>query len=414
MQNPLVSIIIPIFNVKNYLKECLESVINQSYKNLDIILVDDGSEDESLELCLEYAKKDKRIFVISKPNGGLSSARNTGLEFIKGTALRSFFEDFANSSTNVGISSFTKTLSFDESVKILSPNEINKHFKLKASNFIQSDLENINDFIIQELPKRIIHFVDSDDYLKLDCIEFCVRQMQREKLEICMHEWIEFHESNQQFITNQTKLKNKQSLFDKGLDFLIKNRFYDFFFAWQGSFQSEILNRYKLRFTHGIYHEDHDFGTLLFCLALRILKSDYKGYIYRIRANSITTSQNDDTFPQKLPKFLEPLKPYFTSYKDLREYFRTYGNVIIAYNIYNFSKTQNNSRKEKKFFKKCIFRYSYDYIFNFSHFNYLDPKALLDKMSINAKKLRKFLVLRMYWRNPKKIFSLFNSSPKKP
>ena len=93
MQTPLVSIIVPIYNVASYLKECLQSIVAQSYENLDIILIDDGSDDESLKIALNFAEKDERIFVISKPNGGLSSARNFGLEFIKGSALRTFFDD---------------------------------------------------------------------------------------------------------------------------------------------------------------------------------------------------------------------------------------------------------------------------------------------------------------------------------
>ena len=92
-QTPLVSIIVPIYNVASYLKECLQSIVAQSYENLDIILIDDGSDDESLEIALNFAKNDERIFVVSKPNGGLSSARNFGLEFIKGSALRIFFDD---------------------------------------------------------------------------------------------------------------------------------------------------------------------------------------------------------------------------------------------------------------------------------------------------------------------------------
>ena len=92
-QTPLVSIIVPIYNVASYLKECLQSIVTQSYENLDIILIDDGSDDESLKIALNFAENDKRIFVISKPNGGQATARNFGLEFIKGSALRTFFDD---------------------------------------------------------------------------------------------------------------------------------------------------------------------------------------------------------------------------------------------------------------------------------------------------------------------------------
>ncbi len=81
---PLVSIIIPVYNVEEYLRECVDSVINQTYKNLEIILVDDGSTDSSGKICDEYAEKDKRINVIHQQNGGLSVARNTGFDASNG------------------------------------------------------------------------------------------------------------------------------------------------------------------------------------------------------------------------------------------------------------------------------------------------------------------------------------------
>lgn len=82
--NPLISIIIPVYNVGSYLKECLESVINQTYKNLEIIIINDGSQDNSKEICYNYAKKDSRIKVINKKNEGVSAARNTGMELATG------------------------------------------------------------------------------------------------------------------------------------------------------------------------------------------------------------------------------------------------------------------------------------------------------------------------------------------
>jgi glycosyltransferase involved in cell wall biosynthesis len=82
--NDLVSIIVPIYKVEPYLRRCLDSIVNQTYTNLEIILVDDGSPDKCPQICDEYAANDNRIIVIHKENGGLSDARNTGLDVCKG------------------------------------------------------------------------------------------------------------------------------------------------------------------------------------------------------------------------------------------------------------------------------------------------------------------------------------------
>ena len=79
-----ISVIIPVYNVEKYLNKCVDSVISQTYKDLKIILVDDGSTDRSSKICDEYAKADTRISVIHKQNGGLSSARNAGMEIVEG------------------------------------------------------------------------------------------------------------------------------------------------------------------------------------------------------------------------------------------------------------------------------------------------------------------------------------------
>lgn len=84
MSEPLISIIVPVYNVEKYLPKCLDSLVNQTYKNIEIVCVDDGSTDSSGSICDEYAKKDARIKVIHKENGGLSDARNVGLETING------------------------------------------------------------------------------------------------------------------------------------------------------------------------------------------------------------------------------------------------------------------------------------------------------------------------------------------
>ncbi len=76
-----VSIIVPVYNVEKYLKRCIESLINQTYSNIEILLIDDGSLDKSYEICKDYEKKDRRIKVFHKSNGGQGSARNVGLDF---------------------------------------------------------------------------------------------------------------------------------------------------------------------------------------------------------------------------------------------------------------------------------------------------------------------------------------------
>lgn len=80
----LISVIVPIYNVEQFLSKCIQSIINQSYSRLEIILVDDGSTDDSPQICDEFKEKDKRIKVIHKKNGGLSDARNVGIEVASG------------------------------------------------------------------------------------------------------------------------------------------------------------------------------------------------------------------------------------------------------------------------------------------------------------------------------------------
>ncbi len=87
VKNNTISIIIPVYKVEKFLRDCMESVLSQTYENLEIILVDDGSPDSCPEICDEYAKMDERIKVIHKKNGGLSDARNAGLDIAKGAYI---------------------------------------------------------------------------------------------------------------------------------------------------------------------------------------------------------------------------------------------------------------------------------------------------------------------------------------
>lgn len=84
MDKKLISVIVPIYKVENFLRDCVESILRQTYSNYELILVDDGSPDNCGQICDSYAKNDKRIKVIHKKNGGLSDARNAGLDIAQG------------------------------------------------------------------------------------------------------------------------------------------------------------------------------------------------------------------------------------------------------------------------------------------------------------------------------------------
>lgn len=404
MQNPQVSIIVPIFNVQSYLKECLQSICSQSYANLDIILIDDESTDESLNLALEFAKKDERIFVVSKPNGGQASARNLGLEFIKGSGLRNFF----NAKINNKFKSLKQSKSFEKDDKNIDEKALNKHFTQLDLNYIKSNLVNVSNFLIQDLPKdALIHFVDSDDYLDKDCIKLCVDELLKNNLDIITHNHKEFYQNAKDFaLTRFSKFHKVKNEYESGLNFLAENKIYDFYFTWQGLFKAEILNRYNLRFSEGIYHEDHDFGTLLFCLANKISHLDKALYFYRQRANSTMTSQNNKAFPKKLPYFLEPLRDDFEDYKELRAYFKAYCFVLVGFSIWRFFvqkslKDEVFERKYKDFFSKSTL--SYMKIFK----SPLNPDSLHIKKLLRQINFPKWLVwwdfIKDLHRQPKKI-----------
>lgn len=87
MSNPLISVVVPIYNVDKYLDRCVDSIIKQTYTNLEIILVDDGSSDNSPKMCDDWNSRDKRIKVIHKENGGLSDARNAGMIIATGEII---------------------------------------------------------------------------------------------------------------------------------------------------------------------------------------------------------------------------------------------------------------------------------------------------------------------------------------
>jgi len=148
--NDLISIIVPVYNVEKYLRKCIDSIINQTYENIDIILIDDGSTDSSSEICNEYSKKDKRIKVIHKENRGVSSARNEGIKHARGEWI-TFIDSDDWIEKNFCEILLKKVLETKSDVALCGYNRINnkKTEKINAKN--RELIFNCNEYLIKSL-----------------------------------------------------------------------------------------------------------------------------------------------------------------------------------------------------------------------------------------------------------------------
>lgn len=136
-----ISIIVPVYNVENYLAKCIDSILTQTFYDFEVILVDDGSQDNSGKICDEYAERDRRVKVIHKKNGGLSSARNAGIDVAKGKYL-----GFVDSDDYI-----------DKDMYELMYN----HILLEKVNIVSVEMIDVYD-------GKIFKNIDSDDFIVLN------------------------------------------------------------------------------------------------------------------------------------------------------------------------------------------------------------------------------------------------------
>lgn len=142
MTQPIISVIVPVYNVAHYLKQCIESIINQE-GNIEVILVDDGSPDESPSICDEYAQKDNRIHVIHKQNGGVSSARNAGLDAAQGEWI--WFVDGDDYITNNAFKELKNIINQNDDTDLICFS----HLRLRKNQTTTINIKNANN-----LPKN--------------------------------------------------------------------------------------------------------------------------------------------------------------------------------------------------------------------------------------------------------------------
>ena len=234
MINPKISIIIPVYNVEKYLRECLDSVINQTLKDIIIICVNDGSTDSSLEILKEYAKNDNRIHIVDKINGGLGAARNSGIKYL-----------------------------------------------------IDS---NIN--------PKYIYFVDSDDWLDIQALEKLYTKSQESNSDICIMEVARYIEATNKidkedrWYTNKCyKIrKNDVCSFDEIKSVLFSSCCVAYCHLYLYEFLINSLWENEEFYPQNLLFEDVYPHIKSLILAKRIAFLDEALYYYRIREGSIMTS----------------------------------------------------------------------------------------------------------------------------
>lgn len=208
MNRPFLSIIVPVYRVEEYLDQCVKSVLDQTYGDFELILVDDGSTDNSGKMCDEYAEKDNRIIVIHQKNGGLSTARNSGIKRARGQYIifldsddhwlhKDFLEKLNlrlnKNSSDVICFNYRKSYSHkvdepyfkipskspnEDGVEFLSTNQIwiacawNK--AIKSELFLQHNLFFVEGIIAEDVDwcARLATYADSFDYINIDVVAY--------------------------------------------------------------------------------------------------------------------------------------------------------------------------------------------------------------------------------------------------
>ena len=336
-----VGVVIPIYNVEKYLRECLDSVINQTYKNLQVVLVNDGSTDEnSLNIAKEYTLKDKRFILFDKENGGLSSARNVGIEYFSGEYK------LKNKTQTIKENSL-----IEFNIEGNNPYEIYTVYKSYKAFNNEKDLTHFTypniDYII---------FLDSDDYWELDCIEECVPRM--DGVEVVWFDWkflYEYYNPDAR-VTLIDRLEftssNKYSI-----DFLIskmQNLNQDsFWFGWHGMINFKYLCSIKLKFIDRLLHEDHYFGKLLFFQAKQIYVYTKKKISYRIRKGSIMNYTGENSY---VPSYaLSEYNALNCDYFLYKKYHRNSSLFLTAMMVFKFIK-EDNKIKDIESFKQIFYK----------------------------------------------------------
>ncbi|EAJ6337856.1 glycosyltransferase [Campylobacter jejuni] len=367
-----VGVVIPIYNVEKYLRECLDSVVNQTYKNLQVVLVNDGSTDEnSLNIAKEYTLKDERFILFDKENGGQSTARNVGVEYFSGD----FCFNIINEELQVD-----KHQLVEFSIKNNNSRAIRKIYK--SSNYFANKKEAINfknpniDFIV---------FLDPDDYWTLDCIEECVKRS--DNVDIVWFDYQMFYDNiEEKHYKHKTNLtKSQMQIYEyykpekitsmQWLERCLKIQAdLPFWCVWGGIYSFAYLQKIKLKFLDGLIHEDVHFGMLLFAQAKHIYVFPKVLYYYRIRSAS-TASYDKITTKANIAPYIEHLCDVFDGdVKAAKEYHAKSSIFLNAWHIREFIAKEYDKEKGK-LLEEAFFMFLYFWYFDFVELKH-DPRRI--------------------------------------
>ncbi|PAF49704.1 hypothetical protein BKH43_06330 [Helicobacter sp. 13S00401-1] len=389
-------VIIPVFNVERYLQECLESCLNEDLTNIEVIVIDDGSSDKSLEIAKEYARKHKNLLVINKPNAGLSSARNAGLEVLSGTPLRAFLDSMPIESKT--LKSTLDLTPIDSKANTTNPSfklhkDLNKHFQRLEENIYQTNIANFNDISLAKLPSDVVvHFLDSDDYFINDALKNTARLFKDESLDLVFSDHFAFQEGNiKGFVAgNRTDLNALKTYIadlyvepGEVLKYLFKSMFW---WSCSGAFRASVLNPYALRFSMAIENEDVGFGSIIFSLASKIYLDYSPRLAYRVNSNSISHSASNVFKLPTMPAYLKELDSYFKTYADLKYYYKTHSFITICESFYNFQESLKDTSLKMLYIENIrIILKAVSKRLDFKKLKFADPKKLAKRFDALCK-----------------------------
>lgn len=366
-----VGVVIPIYNVEKYLRECLDSVVNQTYKNIQVVLVNDGSTDNSLNIAKEYALKDDRFIIFDIKNSGQSTARNVGIEYFSGDFCFSVVSKELQIDEEYLVEFFVKNNNFRTINKIYKSSN---HFasKKEVSNFKNPNI----DFII---------FLDPDDYWTLDCIEECIKRS--DNVDVVWFDYRMFYDGIEEkhYKHKITLTKSQMQIYEyykperitsmQWLERCLKIQAdLPFWCVWGGLYSFAYLQKIKLKFLDGLIHEDVHFGILLFAQAEYIYVFPRVLYHYRIRSES-TASYDKIATKAIISPYIQDLYCVFKGdVKSTREYHAKSSIFLNAWHIREFIANEYEPEKGK-LLEEAFFMFLYFWYFDFVELKH-DPRKI--------------------------------------